>query len=158
MQDLIVRKLKTEELPLLFSLNNYRDPQDMLEKNGALLDRGEAAFYGLFRKGELVGEVRTKFRDADPDTAFPGRRAYLYALRIRQDHRRRGLATYLLEAAMADCRQAGYREFTIGVEDDNAIAIRLYEKLGFSVLIKRVQETYQGDSYEYSLLMRQERE
>ncbi len=158
MVEFSVKKLCKEELHLLFSLNQYRDPVDMLVKNGALLDRGAARFYGLFCGKELVGEVRVKYEDEDPDTAFPGQRAYLYALRIQKEYRRRGLAMYLLETVMDENKRNGYREFTVGVEDDNPGAISLYQKLGFSVHVKRVRESYQGDSYEYSLLMRKEPE
>ena len=156
MTELFIKKLHREDLPLLFSPNQYNDPEDMLLKNGALLGRGAAGFYGLFSGTELIGEVRAKYEDADPEIAFPGQRAYLYALRIRKEYRRRGLAAYLLESVMAENKRNGYREFTIGVEDDNPAAIGLYQKLGFSIHVKRVQESYQGDAYEYSLLMRKE--
>lgn len=48
----------------------------------------------------------------------------------------------------------GYSEFTIGVEDDNETALHIYSKLGFTQLIGRIREAYQGDSYEYGLYLK----
>ena len=50
--------------------------------------------------------------------------------------------------------EKGYSEFTIGVEDDNEKAIHIYSKLGFTQLIGRMSEEYQGDSYEYGLYLK----
>ena len=48
----------------------------------------------------------------------------------------------------------GYSEFTVGVEDDNTRARYMYEKNGFTEPIARIKECYQGDSYEYDLLLK----
>lgn len=48
----------------------------------------------------------------------------------------------------------GYSEFTIGVEDDNETAVHIYSKLGFTQLVGKISEEYQGDSYEYGLYLR----
>ncbi len=50
--------------------------------------------------------------------------------------------------------QKGYSEFTIGVEDDNETAVHIYSKLGFTQLVGKISEEYQGDSYEYGLYLR----
>lgn len=49
--------------------------------------------------------------------------------------------------------EKGYSEFTIGVEEDNETAMHIYSKLGFTQLIGRMSEEYQGDSYEYWLYL-----
>ena len=43
---------------------------------------------------------------------------------------------------------------TVGVEDNNARARYMYEKNGFAEPIARIKESYQGDSYEYDLLLK----
>ena len=50
--------------------------------------------------------------------------------------------------------EKGYSEFTVGVEDDNETAIHIYSKLGFTQLIGKMSEEYQGDSYEFGLYMK----
>lgn len=50
--------------------------------------------------------------------------------------------------------EKGCSEFTIGVEDGNETAKHIYSKLGFTQLIGRISEEYQGDSYEYGLYLK----
>ena len=51
-------------------------------------------------------------------------------------------------------KEMGYTEFTIGVEDDNAVAVEMYRKAGFTKLLLRKREVYQGDAYEYNLYLK----
>ena len=60
-----------------------------------------------------------------------------------------------MKTVLDTLKDAGYSEFTVGVEDDNARAIHIYKTFGFSELIARKQEEYQGCSYEYSLYLKQ---
>lgn len=50
--------------------------------------------------------------------------------------------------------QKGYSEFTIGVEEDNKAAQHIYTKLGFTKLLGKIREEYQGDCYEYGLYLK----
>lgn len=61
---------------------------------------------------------------------------------------------FLLNEVISTLSQKGYSEFTIGVEDDNETAVHIYSKLGFTQLIGKISEEYQGDSYEYGLYLR----
>jgi GNAT superfamily N-acetyltransferase len=45
--------------------------------------------------------------------------------------RRKGVARALLDAVRAAAQRRGARRLTLQTEDDNAIALRLYERLGF---------------------------
>ncbi len=47
-----------------------------------------------------------------------------------------------------------YLELTVDVKGDNIRARYMYKKQGFIHLIARIKEAYQGDSYEYDLLLR----
>ncbi len=55
---------------------------------------------------------------------------------------------------MTTLSENGYSEFTVGVEGDNTKARYMYEKCGFTEPIARIKENYQGDSYEYDLLLK----
>jgi ribosomal protein S18 acetylase RimI-like enzyme len=68
------------------------------------------------------------------------RHAYVLLLFVDPAHRRRGLATQLLEAGQAWARQRGDLQITLQVLTDNQPALRLYQKLGYlpaSVLMTR---------------------
>lgn len=156
MHKLTVRSITAEDLPLLLKLHTYRDPEQMLFSNTRMLTSGQAKFFCLFRCEKLIGELRAKKWDDDPDFAIPGQRAYLYAFRILPGEQGQGFGTYLMEQVTELLRQEGYREFTVGVEDDNVRARQLYHKLGFTRVLARKEEEYQGDSYGFDLLMKTE--
>ena len=90
----------------------------------------------------------------DARMASRGRRAYLFAFRVREGFQGRGYGTHLMKTVLAALSEDGYSEFTIGVEDDNQRAARLYQAFGFTELIARKQEAYQGDAYEYGLYLK----
>ena len=154
--NLDIRTIGIEDLSLLFSLNCYADPDEMVNANTQLMSQNKIRIYGLFVDTTLVGELRVKFSDIDPEIAVEGARAYLYALRIHPDYRRRGFATFLIQSVISLLYDDGYFEFTIGVEQKNNPAYVLYSKLGFESCLKKVCETYQGDTYEYKLLLRKD--
>ncbi len=66
---------------------------------------------------------------------------YLLLLYINPDHRRRGLASALLETAHTWARQAGYGQISLQVLSHNQVAQCLYEKLGYqpqAILMRRL--------------------
>jgi ribosomal protein S18 acetylase RimI-like enzyme len=53
-------------------------------------------------------------------------------LRVRQDHRRRGIGLALMEAAVRFCKERHHLKVTLDTYMDREPAIRLFEKLHFS--------------------------
>ena len=152
----IVRKLKTSELPILTELFNYKDIDDMITENTRNIKNGNIDIFALFVDDKLIGELHVKYDNEDKDFAEKGKRAYLFAFRVHKDYQGKGFGSYLLETVIDELNANGYHELTVGVEDDNNRARYMYEKYGFIQSIARIKETYQGDSYEYDLLLRKE--
>ena len=152
----IVRKIKTTELPILTQLFNYKDIDDMIAENTRSIENGIVDIFALFDDGKLIGELHVKYDNEDKDFAEKGKRAYLFAFRIHRDYQGKGLGSYLIETVIDELNANGYHELTVGVEDDNNQARYMYEKHGFISTIARIKETYQGDSYEYALLLRKD--
>lgn len=150
----IVRKLKITELPILIQLFNYKDIDDMIAENTRSIKNGIVDIFALFDDGKLIGELHVKYDNEDKDFAEEGKRAYLFAFRVHKDYQGKGLGSYLLEAVIDELKANGYHEFTVGVEDNNSKARHMYEKHGFKAPIARIKESYQGDSYEYDLLLK----
>lgn len=94
------------------------------------------------------------YESDDERFAVRGRRAYLFAFRIRENYQNKGYGTYLLKAVLDKLKENGYYEFTVGVEDDNLRAIHMYQAMGFNEFLLRKQEEYQGDAYEYNLYLK----
>lgn len=151
---LTLRPISASELSALTALFNYNDVPAMIAENTRLIDSGDFSIYLLFEDGELIGELHVTWRSEDPLASIDGQRAYLSAYRIRDDRQGRGLGQYLLRGVIDAIEARGYREITIGVEDDNLRAKHLYRKFGFTEFVERRREAYQGDEYEYDLLLR----
>lgn len=65
---------------------------------------------------------------------------YLLLLYVNPDHRRRGLASALLETAHSWAMEAGYKQISLQVLIHNQAAQSLYEKLGYqpqAILMRR---------------------
>ena len=150
----IVRKLKTSELSMLTQLFNYKDIDDMITENTRSIKNGIVDIFALFDDGKLIGELHVKYDNKDKDFAEKGKRAYLFAFRIHKEYQGKGLGSYLLKTVIDELNANGYHELTVGVEDDNIRARYMYEKYGFINPIARIKENYQGDSYEYDLLLK----
>lgn len=149
-----VERLTPENLHLLTSLFEYHDVNEMISACSSNIQNGIIDIYGLYEGDVLIGELRVKYESGDEHFTVRGKRAYLYAFRIREDVQNKGYGTYLLKTVLSGLEERGYREFTVGVEDDNARAIHMYQALGFDEILLRKQESYQGDVYEYNLYIR----
>lgn len=154
MHDLTLRPMSASELHALTALFDYNDVPAMIAENTQRIESGDFSIYLLIEREELIGELHVTWRSDDPFTAIDGQRAYLSAYRIREDKQGCGYGHLLLRGVIAAIEACGYREITIGVEDDNLRAKHLYQKFGFTEFIARRSESYQGDSYEYDLLLR----
>ncbi|MEE1503285.1 MAG: GNAT family N-acetyltransferase [Acutalibacteraceae bacterium] len=149
-----VIKLKVTELSMLTTLFNYKDVNEMITENTRDIENGVVDIFALFDRDKIIGELRVKYISDDKRFAVKGKRAYLYAFRIHKKYQGKGLGNFLLENVLTILAENGYREFTVGVEDDNTKARYMYEKYGFAEPITRIKESYQGDSYEYDLLLK----
>lgn len=56
--------------------------------------------------------------------------SYLHQLDVLESYRRRGIATMLVEAAIAHARRQGHSRFWLSTGAHNEIAQRLYESMG----------------------------
>ena len=149
-----IEKLTVQQLPLLTELFDYNDADQMIAECTRDIQSGAVDIFVLFDKQRPVGELHVRFESDDELYALRGHRAYLFAFRIREELQGRGLGTRLLKTVLDELAQAGYREFTVGVEDDNARALHMYQTMGFSELVLRAREEYQGDAYEYNLYLK----
>ncbi len=149
-----VKKLKANELSILTTLFNYKEINEMIAENTRDIENGTIDIFALFKDEKIIGELRVKYISDDNRFAIKGKRAYLYAFRIHQNYQGKGLGNFLLENVLETLTENGYSEFTVGVEDDNSKARYMYKKNGFTEPIARIEERYQGDSYEFDLLLK----
>ena len=149
-----VKALSVIDIPMLTALFKYKDVNEMIAENTRDIENGVIDIFALFDRDKIIGELRVKYISDDNQFAEKGKRAYLYAFRVHQKYQGKGLGNFLLENVLTILVEKGYSEFTIGVEDDNTRARYMYEKNGFTEPVARIKEIYQGDSYEYDLLLK----
>ncbi len=153
-QDYSIRTLNAGELNILRRLFSYNDIEAMVSENARAIEGGIIDIFGLFHNGTIIGELHVKYESDDEREAVKGRRAYLFAFRVHEDFQNLGLGKCLLRNVIKQLTAMGYSELTIGVEDDNPRAAHIYFSFGFTELVARKLEEYQGDSYEYNLYLR----
>jgi ribosomal protein S18 acetylase RimI-like enzyme len=64
---------------------------------------------------------------------YDGHRGWLYSVAVRQDAKRRGIGTALVQTAEAALRRLGCAKINLQVRSTNAPVIAFYKGLGFSV-------------------------
>lgn len=148
-----IRRLFPDELLVLTELFEYNDAEEMVGEIGSAISNNICDVFVLYSGDKLLGELHAVYESYDEKFASRGKRVYLCAYRVHKAFRNQGIGQYLLENVMKTLKSQGYSEFTIGVEDDNMRAKHIYEKYGFSEIISRETGCYQGDSYEYDLLL-----
>lgn len=98
----------------------------------------------------LVGELYIFWNSEDKDEANGTDRAYLCAFRVEKNFQGLGLGKPLMQTVLRRVKERGFREVTIGADNDNAERLtRMYKSWGFSELIK-LQNTdhhYLDDNY-----------
>jgi len=73
--------------------------------------------------GEVVGMVGVQAPDDDCGE--------IRRLRVRSDHRRKGIGSALVEAALRFCQEKGYLKIELDTFVDREAAVRLFEKFRF---------------------------
>jgi RimJ/RimL family protein N-acetyltransferase len=132
----------------LVTTNGWRNVSDERRYLRAIRRYPNAAVFVADDDGLIVGRLSVA-RDQHPAS----RHVADIGLMVAASHRRRGIGTSLLEAAVAWARRAGVQKLELHVFPWNEAAIKLYERFGF------VQEGYRrgqykrGDEYVDAILM-----
>jgi aminoglycoside 3-N-acetyltransferase I len=135
---LIIRRLSPEDtaaaraMPALFA-NAFEDPETYLSAPpddiylATLLAKPHvillAAWQGEAMVGALAAYVLDKIEQARSEV-------YIYDLAVAEDHRRKGIATALIDALKPIARTAGAWVIYVQADYGDPPAIALYEKLG----------------------------
>lgn len=120
-----VRRIAPEQADQLAAL--YRRAADPGEEIVAFSpwQIAHGVFYGVWDGGTLVATAGTHVWSTDEQVAAVGN------VFTQPEHRGRGYATACTGAVARDALAAGLDTVILNVREDNAPAIRVYEKLGF---------------------------
>jgi RimJ/RimL family protein N-acetyltransferase len=79
--------------------------------------------------------------------------AGIWGVFVRPKYRGRKLPARMIEAVMRWCRERGIRIVRLTVNSENQVAIRCYEKCGFAVSGRSLEEIRVGERYFDELMM-----
>jgi RimJ/RimL family protein N-acetyltransferase len=132
----------------LVSTNGWRDASDERRYLRAIRRYPNAAVYVAEEGGVIVGRLSIA-RDQHPAS----RHVADLGLMVAAAHRRRGIGTALLDAAVEWARQAGVRKLELHVFPWNKAAIALYDRFGFVREGYRRGHYRRGDEFVDAILM-----
>jgi ribosomal protein S18 acetylase RimI-like enzyme len=94
--------------------------------------RGECVYLIAWEGDEPIGHLNLRLRGRKlPDRARRFGAAQIEDLRVARAHRRRGVATELMQRAAAEAAAHGFRTIGLGVDVGNVPARRLYFQEGY---------------------------
>lgn len=110
-------------------------------------------FYVAEVDGVVIGYVMSRV-EIGWGYLKPGlvRKGHIVSLAVLENYRRKGIGTALMQAALKGLKEYGAKEVYLEVRVSNTPAIRLYEKLGFTV--KRTIPYYYLDGEDAFLMVK----
>ena len=132
----------------LLNTDGWRSVAEERRYLRALRRHPDAAVFVADDDGAVVARLSVA---RDPHSA--SRHVADLGLMVAQSHRRRGIGTQLLDAAVQWARQAGVRKLELHVFPWNTGAIALYESFGFVKEGYRKAHYRRGDEYVDAVLM-----
>ncbi len=133
---MLIRKATGEEMLSLWGYDSVESASFTAKFFYQNISSGNAVFWTLDHNGELIGELYVFLDLDDNDFANGINRAYLCAFRVKSEHRGKGLGGRLMERALEELKESGFRSATIGVEIDEPQNIKMYHRIGFTEKIK----------------------
>lgn len=138
-----IRRLRLADVPALDTLERrcYETPWSRSMFAGELVKPGGES-RGVFGPDGLVAYcVTSRYIDA----------WHVMNVAVAPDHRRRGVARFLLETLFRETEGDGTRGYTLEARVSNDAAIRLYRELGFETV--GIRRAYYTDNREDATIM-----
>lgn len=93
---------------------------------------GNREVYILTVNDAYVAECDLVYDNPEYGTV-PGKRLYLSRLIVKKDERDKGYGKAISQYVLSVATEKGFLEIALGVNRDNAPAVRLYKSLGFTI-------------------------
>lgn len=132
---IVIRQVTHTDLPALEWGGQYKHFRRLFRRAFERAREGKAVLWIAELPGEgILGQIFVQLVTQRSALADGNTRAYIYAFRVRPEHRGEGLGTLLLETVEEDLRRRGFKRVCLNVGRNNLDARRLYERLGYSVV------------------------
>lgn len=130
----VIRTAAEKDLPAMEWEGAYRRFRNMYRRAFTESLLGHRLLLVAEEDQEIIGQVFVQLRSDPRLPANDPKLGYLYALRVRPQHRGHGVGTQLIEEAERQLVRRGFRRVLIAVSMENDKARRLYQRLGYRVV------------------------
>ena len=106
---------------------------------------GNRHIYVYELNGKVMGEGALRYDAGDADYTVQGERVYMSRVIVDYRYRNQGIGAKIVNHLVEIAKAQGFKEISIGVDEDNLPARHLYHKLGFTVIIFKGED--EGGKY-----------
>lgn len=107
---------------------------------------GDRIVYIYKINDEFIGECALVIHVDDSDYFIENKRIYLSRMIVKKEYRNQGIGGKLIDFLSDKAKEMGYSEIALGVDKDNSGALHLYQKKGFTTIIKEDKDEH-GEFY-----------
>lgn len=118
------------------------DKQPKAQKWLNEIKAGDRLSYAYTVHDEFLGEGSLVLKTDDPQYAIPGVRVYLSRLVVKREYRNHGIGKTLVDYLCKRAKELGFSEISIGVDQDNAVALHIYRAKGFNQILYEGEDEY----------------
>lgn len=131
--EISIRQVTQADLPALEWEGTYLHFRSVYARAFQRAQLGRALLWVVERDlGYLIAQIFVLLKsDNDPAVADGHQRAFIHSFRVRPEFRRRGLGSCLLKHAELDLQDRGFHWAYLHVANENAAAIRFYQRSGY---------------------------
>ncbi len=131
--EISIRQLTQQDLPALEWEGAFLHFRRVYARAFQRAQLGNALLWVVERDpGFLIAQLFVLLKSETDFSVADGRqRAFIHSFRVRPEFRRRGLGSCLLKHAEQDLQDRGFCCAYLHVADENAAAIRFYERSGY---------------------------
>lgn len=133
--DVVIRNARDRDLPGMEWEGEYRRYRRLYRLAMDEAKAGRRIVLVAEVAGRIIGQIIVQLSRADSSGT-----GYLYAFRVRQEWRNRGIGTRLIEEAESALVGMGFGRTLIAVARDNPAARRLYERMGYTLFAEDAGE------------------
>ena len=111
----------------------YASLLDEFRRECAEIGSNRVVYLGTM-EDQAIAIAQLLLNEADNDAALADGRstAHVHGLWVRRDHQGRGLAKQMMRHMEKEAMARGFHTLTIGVDNHNSRALRLYKALGYT--------------------------
>lgn len=128
-----LRPARREDLPRLEWFGQYAHYREVFRRTFEEQQQGRRLMLLADVGGFPVGRVFIDFRRQAGSLRARRKQGYLYAFRVLEPFRGRGIGTHLLQSAEAILEGRGYQVAVLSVAKDNMRVRCFYERMGYVV-------------------------